>query len=130
MKRMLCLILALLVSTVSVFANVQKVNVYITDTENLNQVVKFSFINTQDGALFAINDSVGTAISTKFNGDQKNDFAINLTAESGEVIVDEKEFTILTYYNSDQKYANFDSNKVYCRIEPSNQFQHYRLTFE
>lgn len=99
------------------FANVQKINVYITDTENLNQVVKFSFINTQNGALFAINDSVGTAISTKFNGDQKNDFAINLTAESGEVIVDEKVFTILTYYNSDQKYANFDSNKVYCRIE-------------
>lgn len=99
------------------YSNINSVNVFITDTENAKQKVKLSFINGIDGVKFVINDKTSMNVSYLFNGDSAKDFQLNLTAETGEIIVDKNIIKVLNYFDSDKKYSGFDSNKVYCRIE-------------
>lgn len=93
------------------------VNIYITDTENENQVVKFSFINDKGKTYFNINDGVSAEIALAFNGNQSKDFSVNLTEYTGEVIVDGEVFRISNYLGTNEKYTGFDSHKVYCKVE-------------
>ena len=91
-----------------------RLNIYLTDSVNPAQQVKFSFRKTMTSAKFSINDGNEYDTDSTFTG-SVTEFLINYRDER--VSIDNTSFMAINDYLGGGVFEGFSSGKVYMRIE-------------